>query len=240
MEHSLPRFYHAHLNAETLELDGQEAQHAIKVLRMQTGEQLELFDGHGHIAVATITAHNKRTCSLRIVSRLQEPNPMPYAVHLVVAPVKSMDRFSWLLEKATEVGVSSITPVITANSERRHLSHEKAEAIVLAAMKQSRRSWMPVLHHMVTFQEWMHQLPAKKILMAHCRDSERTALEQVYEPGEDVYILIGPEGDFTGPEVSNALDRGCIPVTLGLQRLRTETAALQALMHIHFLNVPKL
>jgi 16S rRNA (uracil1498-N3)-methyltransferase len=239
MEHALPRFYHAHLESDSLVLEGQEAQHAIKVLRMQNGEQLELFNGSGMVAVTTIISQNKRSCQLQVESRSLEPKTQSYQVHMVVAPVKSMDRFAWLLEKATEIGVSSITPIITANSERRQLSPEKVEAIVLAAMKQSRQTWMPVLHPVISHQQWMKSLPVSKKLIAHCRQSERTLLAHNYLPGEDVYLLIGPEGDFTEPEVNMAVHLGCIPVSLGAQRLRTETAALQALMHIHFLNSSK-
>lgn len=236
MEHSLPRFYHTNLNADPLLLEGQEAQHALKVLRMQTGDQLELFDGLGKVAVATIINQNKRSCHLQVLALNHEPRSHAYQVHLVVAPVKSFDRFAWLIEKATEVGVASITPLITANSERRQLNQEKVEAVVLAAMKQSRQVWMPILHPAISFQQWMKVRPSGQVFIAHCRDSHRTSLAGNYLKGEDVYLLIGPEGDFTEPEVSLATNMGCTPVSLGTQRLRTETAALQALMHIHFIN----
>lgn len=235
MDSKAPRFILDDLlESDVLDLPDQEGRHAMQVLRMQSGDTVELTDGKGNLAIATITHAGKKHCSVAVHERLSE-QPIEPAVTLAIAPVKSMDRMGWLLEKLTEVGISRIIPVITDRSERRSIRSDKAIATMQSALKQSRRCWLPEWQEPVSFADFWKQ-QNENVFFAHCMAGEKQLLSRCVPPGQPCTILIGPEGDFTPEELQLALENKAIPVSLGEQRLRTETAALQAVITVHLLN----
>ena len=214
-----------------LQLDPDEARHALKVLRLEAGDTIRVTDGRGNLYTCRIDAADRRTGSLTLHAEGVETDcgRLPYRLTIAVAPTKNIDRFEWFLEKATEVGVSEIIPIETAHSERRTLKTERAAKVVAAAVKQSLKCYCPQLHELTPFAELMSMPFAGRKFIAHCDDAgERRFLGDLLRAGEDAVVLIGPEGDFSPEEIAAALAHGFEPVTLGRQRLRTETAAVVA------------
>ena len=226
-------FFDPHFDpsAPTAELDADEARHALKVLRLDTGDTISVTDGRGNLCTCRIVSADRRRGSLTLRTEHVEPEcgRLPYRLAMAVAPTKNIDRFEWFLEKATEVGVSEIIPLETARSERRTLKSERAEKVIAAAMKQSLKCFCPQLHPMTTFAGLLSMPFGGRRFIAHCDAAgERRFLGDVLHAGEDAMVLIGPEGDFSPEEIAAALAHGFEPVTLGHQRLRTETAAVAA------------
>ncbi len=223
--------------ATTLTLSEEESHHCVKVLRLGAGDEIDVVDGNGMWHHARITmAHHKR-CAVEIVH--SEPRPPHWPARLVVAmaPTKNIDRTEWMLEKCTEMGVDRFIPLQCRNSERKEVKPERLRKILVSAMKQSLKATLPQLDDMtpvmrVIAQEW----PGKKYI-AYCDmmlpREQRKTLAREYDSTQDALILIGPEGDFSPEEVDAALAAGFIPVTLGESRLRTETAAVQAVASCH-------
>jgi|SRR5690554_4345065 len=218
-------------------LDEGESKHAVRVLRLAVGTEVSLVDGRGGFYAAVIQdAHPKRVV-LQILSYQENHQPLPYQLHIGVAPTKNMDRLEWFVEKATEIGVTSITPLICERSERRTLKVERLEKVAIAAMKQSQKAHLPLIHEAIRFPAFLEQVKGKgQGFIAHCDEGEKTYLNTSLDPGSPVIILIGPEGDFSPDEISLALQNGFSAVSLGTARLRTETAALAACMEIALLN----
>ena len=226
-------FYDPHFDpsADSPQLDGDQARHALKVLRLAAGDAISVTDGRGSLYRCRITAADRRNCSLcvQVESVETECGNMPYRLTMAVAPTKNIDRFEWFLEKATEVGVSEIIPLATDRSERRTLKAERAEKVIAAAVKQSLKCVCPQLHPVTTFDELMAMPFSGRRFIAHCDPAgERNFLGRLLRAGEDAVVLIGPEGDFSPEEIAAALANGYEPVSLGNQRLRTETAAVAA------------
>ena len=159
-----------------------------------------------------------------------------YNVHLAVAPTKMNDRYEWFLEKATEIGIDTITPILCDHSERKIIKHERFEKILHSATKQSLQTYLPKLNSSVSFKDFLKQEFSGQQFIAHCEESDRKSLKQVLQASEDVTILIGPEGDFSVKEIEMALQHNFIPVTLGETRLRTETAAIAACHTVSLIN----
>lgn len=223
---------------ENFILSEEESKHAIRVLRMDTGDRLHLIDGRGGLYEAQIIdPHPKRTVItiLNVEEEFQRPK---YHLHIAVGPTKNIDRIEWFLEKATEVGIQEITPVICEHSERKEVKLDRLNKVVVAAMKQSLKAYLPKLNPAVSFKQFLREIPTEGVqkAIAHCVDAEKKYLNQVLEPDQHYIILIGPEGDFSEEEIDLALQMGFHPISLGEARLRTETAALAACMEVSLLN----
>ncbi len=216
-----------------------DSQHAIRVLRMGMGDELELVDGRGHRFRARILdPHPKRTM-VEIIERIVSPLPWDYNVTVAVAPTKNMDRMEWLVEKLTEIGVNRIVPIRCQRSERREIKTERLTKIAISAMKQSLKAVLPAIDEMTDIKQFLHETSISRArkFMGYCSDEvERRLLAKECSPHTDTYILIGPEGDFTPDEVATAIDAGFVAVTMGDNRLRTETAALVGCDTVHIIN----
>ncbi|WP_026449912.1 16S rRNA (uracil(1498)-N(3))-methyltransferase [Aequorivita capsosiphonis] len=224
-------------NATEVTFDKEESRHIIKVLRMKEGDSFKITNGNGAFFDAEILSANPKACVVKIISE-QKQEPLPYQLHLVVAPTKLNDRYEWFLEKATEIGVSEITPIICDHSERKVIKPERYEKIIQSAMKQSLKAFLPILNEAISFKDFINsenQFEDLKFI-AHCEATDRKSLKSVLLPHKKVTILIGPEGDFSTDEIELAKKAGFVPVTLGESRLRTETAAIVACHSVAFVN----
>ena len=230
-------FYNPDINEETTEIafSKEESRHMVKVLRKSSGNQLQITNGKGWLFLAEIIIADMKNCVATILSKSFE-TPRSYRVHLAVAPTKMNDRYEWLLEKATEIGVDVITPIICEHSERKIIKIDRFEKILQSAMKQSLHYYMPELQEAISFSDFISQAFNGQKLIAHCEKTERMSLKQVVQPSTDVLLLIGPEGDFSAGEIELAIKAGFKPVTLGNTRLRTETAAMVACHSVVFIN----
>jgi len=212
-----------------------ESKHCINVLRHKAGDIITIANGDGSYFKCRITeAHHKR-CKLTSIDTIQHKKP-DYKVHLAVAPTKSIDRFEWLIEKAVEMGIHEITPLLCAHSERKKLRIDRVERIAISAMKQSLKAYMPIVNDLTTFQDFIKKIKSSQTYLAHCYDEEKTPLKNAYQLKADAVLCIGPEGDFSIDEVKLAKEHGCHMVSLGTSRLRTETAGIAACHTIHLLN----
>ena len=217
-----------------------ESKHCVRVLRMTAGDELWVTSGDGAMCRARIAVPDERSCEVEIVERLDNYQPRPFSLHLAVAPTKNPARLEWLVEKAVEIGIDRITPLLCDHSERMHLKTERLDRIALSAMKQSLKARRPTIDPATSLGDLLASLPQPSPdtcrLLCHCADGDRRTLRQLYTPGQSALVLIGPEGDFSPREIALALDHGFQPVTLGDSRLRTETAALYAITVLNFLN----
>lgn len=220
------------LGPSTAELPEEEAHHALHVLRLATGATIGLLDGKGGFAEAEITATGKRTCGVQVRRMEHSPPERSSRIHLAVAPTKQIERYEWFLEKATEIGVDRITPLLTHRTERSKLRHDRLERVLIGAMKQSQRRWLPQLDGLTGLAELVKE-PAPQRFFGWC-EGQRTELATAFRPEQDVLLLIGPEGDFTPEEAGLLSAAGFLPVALGQARLRTETAAIAACTWMNF------
>lgn len=211
-------------------LHEEEARHCVQVLRYKAGDEINLMDGNGGLYVAVIMDAHKKKVSLRIISATQTYTHRSAALHLVVAPTKNISRMEWLLEKATEIGLDEITPIICQRSERKVIKPDRLEKIILAAAKQSKNTILPQLHPLIKFSDFIKKNEAvdKQKFIAHCQEDNEIHLLEKYQPRQDVIIMIGPEGDFSPDEIKMSLAAGYFPISLGVSRLRTETAGVVA------------
>lgn len=229
-------FHHAPLaGGAVLWLDEDTARHVVQVLRMQPGEQIRLTDGKGAEAIATISRAEKKKCEVRI-DRLQQHEPPVHRFTLCMSFTKNASRNEWLLEKATEMGVQRIVPLITTRTEREHFRFDRLQNILVSAMMQSQQYHLPVLQEPSPFKAVL-AIAADQKLIAHCMDGmARKPLHEVLQPAADTIICIGPEGDFTHEEVEEALAAGFTGISLGSNRLRTETAAMAVCAYFNMIN----
>ena len=228
-------FYVPNIDAD-LHLPEEESQHAVRVLRLQLGDKIELVDGKGNYYEAVISFPHQKHCGFEIVSKIENYRPLPCRLHIAIAPTKNMDRIEWVAEKVTEIGVSEITPLLCRHSERKVIKTDRLEKILVSAMKQSKKSYLPKLNDMTALSRFVEQHNGTDCYIAHCFDNEKRILAKEYSAGKDATILIGPEGDFDEQEVSLALKKGYVPISLGESRLRTETAGVVACHTIHVVN----
>ncbi len=205
----------------------EESKHIVKVLRKKKNDVLYITNGKGYWFDAKISVAEQKKCTV-LISSVTQKAQRPYRLHMVVAPTKMNDRFEWFLEKATEIGVDEITPIICENSERKIVKQDRLEKVVQAAMKQSLQTYLPKVNDSIFFKEFMENPPKGSLFIAHCEEEEKSALKTLLISHKDITILIGPEGDFSHSEIMSALKNGFSPVSLGENRLRTETAALFA------------
>ncbi|MCR4765045.1 MAG: 16S rRNA (uracil(1498)-N(3))-methyltransferase [Bacteroidaceae bacterium] len=220
----------------SLELPEEEASHAVRVLRLQPGDEVMLTDGNGYFYRAEISVANKKQCLVNVLEKQYQEPLWKNHIHLAVAPTKNMDRMEWLAEKATEIGWDELTFLDCRYSERKVVKTERIEKILVSAIKQSLKARLPLLHGMTDFSEFVSRPFSGQKFIAHCYKNERQELKDVLRPGDDAVVLIGPEGDFSEEEVAIALSHGFVPISLGPSRLRTETAALVACHTINLFN----
>ena len=218
------------------ELPYEEALHCIKVLRKKEGDSIFLTDGRGHFYDAEIIQANPKHCIVNILKTIEEPKGWNFNLQIAFAPTKNIDRIEWFAEKATEIGIDRLSPILCQHSERKEIKNQRVEKILVSAMKQSQKALLPQLDEIRTFQELIRQDFSGQKFIAHCYSGEKKLLKDVYKKGSNALILIGPEGDFSEKEVEEALLNGFTPISLGESRLRTETAALVACHTIHVLN----
>lgn len=228
------RYFYVPDAANRTELPEEEAQHALRVLRLQAGDSIMLIDGQGSFFEARVSLADRHHCCYEIVQSLPQQRPWAGHLHLAVAPTKMLERTEWLYEKATEVGVDELSLLNCQFSERRVVKEQRLAKIVVAAAKQSRKAWMPQVNPIVDFRQFIAAHREGRRYIAHCYDEvPRTELfDELRRPcaDADALVLIGPEGDFSIDEVRQAVDAGFVSVSLGSSRLRTETAGLAAVM----------
>lgn len=223
-------FYNPRLKTDstTLKFDKEESGHIVKSLRKITGDNLHITNGRGGLFESVIIDDNPNKCRVKIVS-FKTAEPRPYQLNLAVAPTKMNERFAWFLEKATEIGVSKIIPIICDHSERKSIKLKRFERVLQSAMKQSLQFYLPELAEPITLSEFIKQDESAQKFIAHCEEEkERFYLKNELRPCLSTSILIGPEGDFSKREIAEALRTSYKPVSLGPNRLRTETAAITA------------
>ena len=213
-----------------------ESRHISKVLRKNSGDILQITNGKGMFFEAEILVPDHKKCKAKIISRTQVP-PKPYELHMAVAPTKLNDRFEWFLEKATEIGVHQITPIICEHSERKVIKMDRMEKVIQAAMKQSLQAYLPQLNPPISFKEFMNQPKSGELYIAHCEEDKKKELSHCATAKKNTTVLIGPEGDFSPEEIKLALDNEFRAVALGNTRLRTETAAIVACTTIALVNL---
>ena len=237
-------------------LSPDESKHCIRVLRMQLGDELYVTSGDGTMCRARIIDPDPTACQVEISERLPDYGARPFKLHMAVAPTKNNARMEWFVEKAVEIGVDRITPIICDHSERGALKTDRLERIALSAMKQSLQARLPHIDPPIKLHDFLTNLNSQFSILnsqfptlnsqfsilnsqkfvCHCVGDDRRTLHQLYTPGTDALVLIGPEGDFSPHEIAAVLAQGFQPVTLGNNRLRTETAALYALTALNFMN----
>ncbi|HMI07535.1 MAG TPA: 16S rRNA (uracil(1498)-N(3))-methyltransferase [Flavobacterium sp.] len=230
-------FYNPNINTdtETFSFDKEESKHIIKVLRKKDGDTLFVTNGLGFLFKMEITLASDSKCTAKVVSSEASEKPK-YELHLAVAPTKMNDRFEWFLEKATEIGITEITPLICDHSERKQIKTDRFDKIIQSAMKQSLHYFLPKLNEPVAFKDFMKARHDGLLCIAHCEETDKKSLKDVLKPNENLTILIGPEGDFSAKEIQMAIENKYIPVSLGHTRLRTETAAIVACHSVAFVN----
>jgi len=213
-------------------LDREESHHVIRVLRMSEGQNLDLTDGRGFFYVARITKADPKKCEFEIVNKREAPK-RNFHIHIAIAPTKNMDRTEWFIEKAIEIGVDQISFLLCKNSERKVINQERIEKIAISAMKQSQQAWFPRLSQMIPFKEIISTQSDQKFI-AYVDSENPKHLKDSISSGKKYLVLIGPEGDFSKEELTQAINSGFEKVSLGANRLRTETAGLAA---VHILNL---
>jgi len=231
-------FYNPSLTplTEHFTFDREESKHIIKVLRKKEGDILHVTNGLGILFTVQITVGMDTKCQVKI--QTSEPQKaLPCQLHLAVAPTKMNDRYEWFLEKATEIGVTSITPIICDRSEKKFIKNDRFEKIIQAAAKQSLHCFFPKLHEAVHFKDFLKtHSPQGQLFIAHCEETQKKSLKELLKSGSSVTLLIGPEGDFSASEIDLALSKGYAAVSLGETRLRTETAAIVGCHSVAFVN----
>ena len=231
-------FYNHEIKEDTQEITFHkiESRHIIRVLRKNTGDILHITNGKGLLFTAEIIVASDKKCLAKVTNLEVKPKPWNYYLHIAIAPTKLNDRFEWFLEKATEIGIDEITPIICSNSERRVVKLERFEKIIQSAMKQSLKFTLPKINEPIKFSDFINQEFSHKICIAHCDEGDKKLLKEIIQPQENAVILIGPEGDFSPQEIQLAQEKNAIPISLGESRLRTETAGLVAIQNVAFIN----
>jgi 16S rRNA (uracil1498-N3)-methyltransferase len=233
---SMNLFYAPDITLPVFQLNAEESKHIIKVLRMKAGDPIFFTDGKGFLYRCRIAGALPKGALVEVLEKEAGKDRRGFYLQMAVAPTKNISRYEWFLEKATEIGVDRITPFISAHSERKTIKPERLNRVITAAMKQSLKTFHPVLDESVPFQELIQQPFKGKKFIAYIDPKVTLELSKAYTPGQNAFVLIGPEGDFSPEEVEQAKKAGFIPVRLGPSRLRTETAAVAACHTINLLN----
>ena len=214
----------------------EESQHAVRVLRLQAGNEIEIVDGVGGFYKAVITNPHPKHCTFEIKETILNYGKRDYKLHIAIAPTKNIERFEWFLEKCVEIGIDEVTPLLCRFSERKIIKPERLEKIIVSAAKQSIKAYFPKLNPMANFDEFIKSKNADQKFIAHCYEDDKKLLQNVCQKSLDVIVLIGPEGDFSPEEVQKALKNGYQPISLGNSRLRTETAGVVACHTVVMMN----
>lgn len=231
-------FYSEHITKEDSEFtfDKVESRHIVKVLRKTTGDELYITNGKDFLFTVKIVLPNEKKCLVSIISFEERKKPWNYYLHIAIAPTKNNDRYEWFLEKATEIGVDEITPIICKHSERKIIKKERFEKVIISAMKQSLKFHLPKLNDAISFSDFISQKNQGSLFIAHCEKTNRTSLKEALNDTKNSTVLIGPEGDFSTTEIEKALTNNYQPITLGESRLRTETAGIVTAHSVAFYN----
>lgn len=219
-------FYASEISKKTALLTEDESKHALRVLRKKIGDELKCTNGKGHMAIGVIKDTSGKQCLIELTT-LEHIAPPPYELHLVVSPTKNIARMEWLVEKCTELGLSSLQVIFTRHSERKKIKMERLIRKALAAMKQSQQAYLPEFPNPLSIAEYLPNKPDGKLWVAYCRNDEKKQnwMKEVEPVGKHT-VFIGPEGDFSTEEIGTLTEAGAIPIHLGQRRLRTETAAM--------------
>jgi len=229
-------FYTPDLKDNIYSLNETESKHCIRVLRLNIDDQIQLIDGKGGFYTAKIIDPNPKKCSVEIIEKKQEFGKRNHYLHIAIAPTKNIDRFEWFLEKATEIGIDEITPIICEHSERKIIKPERLEKVIISAVKQSIKAYKPILNDLTSYSDFLRQNETKSKFIAHCEDNNKVFLKEAYKIKDNATILIGPEGDFSPHEIEQAIKNNYKEISLGESRLRTETAGVVACHTINLLN----
>ncbi len=221
-------FYIPNITGNEVVLNETESKHAVRVLRLTEGSRVQLIDGTGGFYEAEISVAHPKKCKLSIIDTIDEFEKRTFKLHIAIAPTKNIDRYEWFLEKCTEIGIDEITPLLSEHSERKVIKPERLNKILVAAMKQSLKAYLPKLNPLTSFNELILERRYENRYIAHCYDGEKIHLKNTIKKGDDILILVGPEGDFSLEEVEQAKENGFMEVSLGMARLRTETAGVVA------------
>ena len=225
-------FYTENINEE-ISLTKEENRHLIKVLRKNVGDKINIINGNGFLFITEITDITKNIASLKVIKKEKKEKQHKYNLHLAIAPTKNINRFEWFLEKATEIGINEITPVICSRSERKKINLERCNKIIISAIKQSTKYYKPKLNSPMSFIDFINKEHKGKKHITHCLDKKKHRISKSDNLSHT--ILIGPEGDFSESEISQAIDKSFKPLTLGNSRLRTETAGVVATQTLNLL-----
>ena len=229
-------FYSTLIEANHIILEGEEARH-VQVLRKRPGDPIQVVDGQGNLYQTAIDELEKKRCILTIKERVPDFGKPPFRLGIAIAPTKNIARLEWFLEKTTEIGITDIYPILCDRSERKQIRADRLEKILVAAMKQSVKAFLPTLHPLQKFAAFLPETAHwAQTLVAHCEEGEKVGIPDIYQAGSDVLILIGPEGDFSPTEVASVLEHEGSAIHLGPHRLRTETAGVVACHTVQLLH----
>ncbi|RYE23327.1 MAG: 16S rRNA (uracil(1498)-N(3))-methyltransferase [Sphingobacteriaceae bacterium] len=229
-------FYAPDLNLADCFLNEEESRHCTKVLRLQKDNLIEVVDGKGSFYHAKISIPDAKKTRFVIIDTQLNFSQRNHYLHIAVAPTKNIERLEWFIEKATEIGIAEITPILCQHSERKIINHERLNKVITSAMKQSLKAYHPELNQLTSFTSFIKANYDSQKWIAHCEDTEKVSIKEALLPQQKYLVLIGPEGDFSPQEIDMALKNGFQAITLGNSRLRTETAALEACFEVNFLN----
>jgi 16S rRNA (uracil1498-N3)-methyltransferase len=229
-------FYTPDISGIEYTFNEDESKHAIRVLRLNLGDVIYLVDGKGNFFESVIADAHPKRCKILVKNVINNYEKRNYHLHIAISPLKNPDRFEWFLEKATEIGIDEITPILCERSEKKAINPERSNRIIESAMKQSIKAFHPVLHPLIKLSDLITQSGDEIKMIATC-EGERKIITDCYKKGQKALLLIGPEGDFTSPEVELAKSNGFELITLGESRLRTETAGIAACHSICFVNL---
>jgi len=231
-------FYAPDIVPPDVTLSAEESAHCIRVLRLGRGEKVQVIDGQGGYYNAVIAIADAKHCKLTITEIIEKQAQRDFSIHIAIAPTKNMERFEWFIEKSVEIGIDSITPLLCHHSERRILKTDRLERLIISTMKQAIIPTHPLLHELTGFKEFVTHPDHHDadLFIAHCEETDRKKLSDVCRAGRNTIVLIGPEGDFSPDEIRLALEYQYIPVSLGQNRLRTETAGIVACHTVNLCN----
>ena len=229
-------FYTPDLTGDSYQLSEEESKHIIRVLRFRKGDVVFLTNGIGDFFKAEITEEDPKACGVKVIETNHAFGKRNYKLHVAIAPTKNIDRFEWFLEKATEIGIDEITPLICEHSERREIKLERLNKVIVSALKQSVKAYLPKLNAAASFNSFVSAVKEQQKFICSTSADKNNLLKSIYSKGNDALILIGPEGDFSPKEIEEAVKNNFIPVSLGESRLRTETAGIVAASLLSILN----
>jgi 16S rRNA (uracil1498-N3)-methyltransferase len=229
-------FYTPDISGNTYTLNEDESKHCVRVLRLGKDDRITLVDGRGGCFTAEISDPNPKRCSVNVIQSELNFGLRKFQIHVAIAPTKNIERMEWFLEKATEIGINRVIPILCQHSERKEIKPERLEKVMVSAMKQSLKAYLPQLDGLTKLPDFIRQPFDGQKFIAHCEEQGRELLKNRIVPNQNYLILIGPEGDFSPEEIELALKSGFQAVSLGVSRLRTETAGVVACHTLNLMN----